>query len=91
MSYAGGRKAKGGRTADLKGANVVVTAYVNGEPRTQLELLEGFQKIPFGAGIALHPQRNSVSFPHLLVLQDISGEAHIALQNKEVVLLHSDA
>lgn len=51
MSYAGGKKAKGGRTADLKGVNVVVTAFVNGEPRTQLELLEGFQKIPFGAGV----------------------------------------
>ena len=50
-SCAGGKKAKGGRTADLKGVNVVVTAYVNGEPRTQLELLEGFQKIPFGAGV----------------------------------------
>ena len=47
---AGGRKAKGGRTTDLKGVNVAVTGYVNGEPRTQLELLEGFQKIPFGAG-----------------------------------------
>ena len=55
MFYAGVKKAKGGRTADLKGVNVVVTAYVNGEPRTQLELLEGFQKIPFGAGMPGFP------------------------------------
>ena len=50
LSPAGGRKAKEGRTSDLRGVNVAVTAYVNGEPRTQLELLEGFQKIPFGTG-----------------------------------------
>ncbi len=51
LSPAGGRKAKEGRTSDLRGVNVAVTAYVNGEPRTQLELLEGFQKIPFGTGV----------------------------------------
>ena len=50
LSPAGGRKAKEGRTSDLRGVNVAVTAYVNGEPRTQLELIEGFQKIPFGTG-----------------------------------------
>ena len=50
LSLAGGRKAKEGQTSDLRGVNVAVTAYVNGEPRTQLELLEGFQKIPFGTG-----------------------------------------
>ena len=50
LSPAGGRKVKEGRTSDLRGVNVAVTAYVNGEPRTQLELLEGFQKIPFGTG-----------------------------------------
>ena len=47
-------KAEGGdsgRTADLKGATVKVVSYVNGEPRTQLLLLRGFQKIPFGAGV----------------------------------------
>jgi hypothetical protein len=48
----GGNKSRGGQTADLKGVDVAVTAYINGEPRTQLELLEGFQKIPFGAGEA---------------------------------------
>ena len=51
LSPAGGRKAKEGKTSDLRGVNVAVTAYVNGEPRTQLELLEGFQKIPFGTGV----------------------------------------
>lgn len=51
LSPAGGRKAKEGRTSDLRGVSVAVTAYVNGEPRTQLELLEGFQKIPFGTGV----------------------------------------
>ena len=50
LNPAGGRKAKEGRTSDLRGVNVAVTAYVNGEARTQLELLEGFQKIPFGTG-----------------------------------------
>ena len=43
---------------------MAVTAYVNGEPRTQLELLEGFQKIPFGAGEA--------SFSTLAVALDTS-------------------
>ncbi|CAK0784475.1 hypothetical protein CVIRNUC_007679 [Coccomyxa viridis] len=52
----GGRKAKEGRTSDLRGVSVAVTAYVNGEPRTQLELLEGFQKIPFGTGLSREEQ-----------------------------------
>lgn len=53
----GRNKSRGGKTADLKGVNVAVTAYVNGEPRTQLELLEGFQKIPFGTGEASFSNR----------------------------------
>lgn len=52
----GRNKSRGGKTADLKGVNVAVTAYVNGEPRTQLELLEGFQKIPFGTGLGREEQ-----------------------------------
>lgn len=43
-------------TADVKGAKVTVMGYVNGEPRTQLELLVGFTKVPFGQGVI--PQEN---------------------------------
>ena len=91
LSCAGGKKAKGGRTADLKGANVVVTAYVNGEPRTQLELLEGFQKIPFGAGVPCNPNPVPSRILAPLVLYDISEEAHVpdlATCHIEVLLLH---
>ncbi|EIE21372.1 kinase-like protein [Coccomyxa subellipsoidea C-169] len=49
-------KERSGKTADLKGAKVTVTGYVNGEPRTQLELLEGFRKVPFGLGLSSEEQ-----------------------------------
>ncbi len=45
------QQAEEGRTADLRGAAVRVTSYVNGEPRTQLVLLHGFQKLPLGTGV----------------------------------------
>ncbi len=51
-------KERSGSTADLKGAKVTVTGYVNGEPRTQLELLEGFRKVPFGLGEFLESAKN---------------------------------
>ena len=50
VSFLGAGKENSGKTSDLKGAKVTVTGYVNGEPRTQLELLEGFRKVPFGLG-----------------------------------------
>jgi hypothetical protein len=57
---------EGGRTADLKGAKVTVTGYVNGESRTQLELLEGFRRIPFGLSaptLPFCPLRKALSCP----------------------------
>ena len=39
-----------GKTQDLKGVQVVVTGYVNGLPRTELKLVEGFREHRFGAG-----------------------------------------
>ena len=45
------QRAEAGRTADLRGASVKVISYVNGEPRTQLVVLHGFQKLPLGTGI----------------------------------------
>lgn len=53
-------KERSGSTGDLKGAKVTVTGYVNGEPRTQLELLEGFRKVPFGLGASLEITRITV-------------------------------
>ncbi len=70
---------------------MVVTAYVNGEPRTQLELLEGFQKIPFGAGVPCNPNPVPSRILAPLVLYDISEEAHVpdlATCHIEVLLLH---
>ena len=39
-----------GRTRDLRGAQVVVTGFVNGNPRTEIKLLEGFREYRFGSG-----------------------------------------
>jgi hypothetical protein len=39
-----------GRVDDLRGAQVVVTSYMNGVPRTEIQLLEGFRRHVFGAG-----------------------------------------
>jgi hypothetical protein len=41
-----------GRVDDLRGAQVVVTSYMNGVPRTEIQLLEGFRRHVFGAGTA---------------------------------------
>ena len=42
-----------GRTRDLRAAQVVVTGFVNGTPRTEIKLLEGFREHRFGSGTRL--------------------------------------
>ena len=58
MQSAGGRSgaapAAEGRTRDLRGATVTTTGYVNGVPRTQLELLHGLERVPLGSGARRH-------------------------------------
>ena len=49
---AGGAPAAEGRTRDLRGAAVVSSGYVNGAPRTQLELLHGLDRVALGGGAA---------------------------------------
>ncbi|KAK9809971.1 hypothetical protein WJX72_002794 [[Myrmecia] bisecta] len=49
-SQSGGRGVSG-RTKDLRGAKVVVHAYVNGVPQTHIEVMEGFQTHVFGEGL----------------------------------------
>jgi eukaryotic-like serine/threonine-protein kinase len=46
-----------GRVGDLRGARVAITSIVNGVPRTRLELLDGFNAIPFGEGLSGAEQR----------------------------------
>ena len=46
----GARRRRRGRTRDLRGATVTTTGYVNGVPRTQLELLHGLDRVPLGSG-----------------------------------------
>lgn len=46
----GGAPAAEGRTRDLRGATVTTTGYVNGVPRTQLELLHGLDRVSLGSG-----------------------------------------
>jgi len=41
-SASGGGRSVGGATSTLRGARVAVTAYVNGVPRTRLEIVDGF-------------------------------------------------
>lgn len=74
-------KERSGQTRDLKGAKVTVTGYVNGEPRTQLELLEGFRKVPFGLGApqdlavkpaSLQAKLLGAKFPHMQTLNSRS-------------------
>lgn len=61
MRSAGGRSgtapAAEGRTRDLRGATVTTTGYVNGVPRTQLELLHGLERVPLGSGAPRHKYR----------------------------------
>ena len=42
----------GGRTRDLRGVEQVVVGYVNGQPRTQLQLQDGLRRVPFGAALS---------------------------------------
>ena len=49
-AQSGGAPAAEGRTRDLRGATVTTTGYVNGVPRTQLELLHGLDRVRLGAG-----------------------------------------
>ena len=46
-----------GRTGDCRGARLAVTSIVNGVPRTRLELMDGFNAIPFGEGLSGPEQR----------------------------------
>ncbi len=39
-----GKKVIEGLTADLRGARVITTVFVNGEPQTAIELIEGIRK-----------------------------------------------
>ena len=46
-----------------------VLGYVNGEPRTQLVVLQGFQKIPFGTGGGCRSAPSAVSLPCAFVVR----------------------
>ncbi|KAK9834867.1 hypothetical protein WJX81_004804 [Elliptochloris bilobata] len=52
----GGAPAAEGRTRDLRGATVITTGYVNGVPRTQLELLHGVERVALGTGLSIAEQ-----------------------------------
>lgn len=50
--WSGGGKEIGGRTRDLGGASMVTAAYVNGEPRTHIQLTEGVRQHIIGEGLS---------------------------------------
>jgi hypothetical protein len=46
-----------GRVEDCRGARVAITSIVNGVPRTRLELMDGFNAVPFGESLPAAEQR----------------------------------
>lgn len=57
QDFGEGGEALGGRTSDCRGARLAITALVNGVPRTRLELMDGFNAVPFGEGLSGAEQR----------------------------------
>lgn len=49
--------AQEGETAQLRGARVITTLIVNGEPQTAIEIIEGVRTLRFGEGLQLSEQQ----------------------------------